>query len=181
MAFCKNCGKLIEEQTKFCPVCGTPNQGPEQSAQPSQQPPVSQPPQASAGNDFSAKLGALNDTADTTAEYDPADIAQNKAMAILAYLGPLVLIPIFAAKGSKFARYHSNQGLCLLIAAILYGITYSILGSILIAISWRLVFLTSILSLLSLVFLIPCIMGIVNAANGKAKELPLIGKFRILK
>ena len=32
-------------------------------------------------------------------------------MAILAYFGILVLIPILAAKDSKFARFHANQGL----------------------------------------------------------------------
>ena len=193
MAFCKNCGKPIEEQTKFCPACGAPTEAqgqptspilqtpPPQQVPTSQQSPASQQTSTGGGNDFSAKLNALTDTADTTAEFDPNDIAQNKVMAILAYFGPLVLIPILAAKGSKFARYHSNQGLLLLIAAVLYGIAYGILSSILIAISWRLVFLTSILSLLSLVFLIPFIMGIVNASNGKAKELPVIGKFRILK
>lgn len=35
-----------------------------------------------------------------------------------------------------------------------------------------------ILAIPSLAFLI---LGIINAANGKAKELPIIGKFRIIK
>ena len=102
-------------------------------------------------------------------------------MAILAYFGPLVLIPIFAAKQSKFARYHSNQGLVLLIASILYGIAYNILSSIILAISWRLYFIVSIIGLVSIVITILAIIGIINAATGKAKELPLIGKFKILK
>ena len=139
--------------------------------------PASQPPQ----NDFSQKIQNLNNTADTTAEFDAQDINSNKAMAILAYFGPLVLIPIFAAKQSKFARYHSNQGLVLLIASILYGIAYSILSSIILAISWRLYFIVSIIGLVSIVITILAIIGIINAATGKAKELPLIGKFKILK
>ncbi len=102
-------------------------------------------------------------------------------MAILAYFGPLVLIPIFAAKQSKFARYHSNQGLVLLIASILYGIAYSILSSIILAISWRFYFIVSIIGLVSIVITVLAIIGIINAATGKAKELPLIGKFKILK
>ena len=51
-------------------------------------------------------------------EMDPADVNANKVMGVLAYLGILVLIPIFAAKGSKFARSHANQGLILLILEI---------------------------------------------------------------
>ncbi|NCU25416.1 zinc ribbon domain-containing protein, partial [Candidatus Nomurabacteria bacterium] len=32
-----------------------------------------------------------------------------------------------------------------------------------------------------IVFGVMAILGIINAVNGKAKELPVIGKFRILK
>ena len=39
---------------------------------------------------------------DYTAEQDPQDVQDNKAMAVLAYIGILVLIPLFAAKKSKF-------------------------------------------------------------------------------
>ncbi len=102
-------------------------------------------------------------------------------MAILAYFGPLVLIPILAAKDSKFARFHSNQGLVLLVVCILYSIAYSILSAILLAISWRLSFVLTILSLCGIVITIWAVLGIINAANGKAKELPFIGKYRLLK
>ncbi|MGI6508084.1 MAG: hypothetical protein ACOX4A_06835 [Saccharofermentanales bacterium] len=102
-------------------------------------------------------------------------------MAILAYFGILVLIPLFAAKESKFARYHVNQGLVLFIAEVAYGIVYAILSSIIWAISWRLYFITRIIGIFSLVFLVLSVIGIVNAVNGQAKELPVIGKFKILK
>ena len=167
MTYCGKCGTPIEENVKFCSSCGTPVDAPAQET----------PPE----NNFSQKVQNFNNTADTTADFDANDIATNKVMAILAYLGILVLIPIFAAKDSKFAKYHANQGLVLCIASIAYGIAYGILSSIILAISWRLYFITSILSLVSIVFAVLCILGIINAANGKAKELPLIGKFKILK
>lgn len=126
-------------------------------------------------------MAGINNTADTTGEYDAQDIQNNKAMAILAYFGPLVLIPLLAAKGSKFARYHSNQGLVLCIVAIAYGIIYGILSSTILFISWRLYFLISIIGLVGIVFLVLAILGIVNAANGKVKELPVIGKIKLLK
>ena len=111
----------------------------------------------------------FKNAADNTAECDQADINSNKVMAVLAYLGILVLIPLFAAKDSKFARFHTNQGLLLLLVAILCGVISRIpvIG-----------FIGSILGFISGIF---AIIGIVYAVQGKAKELPLIGKYRILK
>ena len=174
MLLCEKCGTKVDEGTKFCPSCGNPMEAPalEQQAQTQQN---------TAQTDFSAKFANLNNTTDTTAEFDQADITNNKAMGILAYLGPLVFIPMFAAKGSKFARFHANQGLTLFIACGAWSIVYSILNWIILAISWRLYFISSIIGLCSLVFLVLAVLGIVNAANGRAKELPVIGKFKFLK
>lgn len=169
MAFCGKCGQKIEEGIKFCPACGAPV---EVNAQQTAQQQTQQQ---------SNTFGNLNNAADTTAQFNKTDIEQNKVMAILAYFGILVLIPIFAAKESKFARFHSNQGLVLCIAAILYGVAYSILSAVILAISWRLYFVISLLGLVGVVFAVLAVIGIINAANGKAKELPVIGKFKILK
>lgn len=157
MAYCNNCGAQLAEGTKFCSACGTAVGTPIAQQQP-------QP-----------------DTTNNCADSDKADVEANKVMAILSYLGILVLIPIFGAKESKFARFHANQGLILCLAAIGYSVAYSILSSIILAISWRLYFLVSILGFLSLVFLVLAVIGIINAANGQTKELPVIGKYRIIK
>lgn len=175
MAFCGNCGTSVEEGVKFCPGCGKPMAAPTTE----QQPPTQK--NGENQNDFSAKLANLNNTPDTTAQYDPTDINNNKAMGILAYFGPLCFIPMLAAKESKFARFHTNQGLVLFLACVAWSIAYGILNWILLAISWSLYFISSIIGLLSLVFLILAVIGIINAANGKAKELPIIGKYRLLR
>ena len=124
----------------------------------------------------------INNTPDTTAEYDPKDIADNKVMAVLAYLSWLVLIPLLAAPKSKYARFHTNQGLVLVIAEIIWGVVFAVVTAV---VTLILPFLGTIFtligSLVSLVFLILSILGIVNAAQGKAKEVPLVGKFKILK
>ena len=172
MAYCGKCGTNVENK-RFCPNCGFDMQSRDDE-------PIHNENQAPQ-NDYAAKLQNLNNTADTTAEFDAQDITSNKAMAILAYFGPLVLIPIFAAKQSKFARYHSNQGLLLLIAAVAWSIVYGIINAILLAISWRLYTVSSIIGILSIVFFVLFIIGIINASNGRAKELPIIGKFKILK
>ena len=168
MPFCRQCGMELKEGVRFCPGCGTPVEEPAQTAQQNS---------TSKENSFAA---AFN-TADTTAQYDPADVEKNKAKGVLAYLSWLVLIPIFAAKDSRFARFHANQGLVLFIASAIFGVARWILSEILLAISWRLYFVTIIISLFGLVFLALAIIGIVNAATGKAKELPVIGQIRILK
>ena len=127
--------------------------------------------------DVNETLKKLNDTPDLTEEFDPEDIEKNKLMGILAYIHILVLIPIFAAKDSKFARLHANQGLVLFIAAVIFEI---LMG----ALSWIpivniIIFIIGGLGHLCWLALV--IIGILNVANGKAKELPIIGKFRILK
>lgn len=166
MPFCKQCGMELTEGVRFCPGCGTPVEEPAQTAQ-----------QTGKESSFAAAF----ETADTTAQFDPADVEKNKVMSVFAYLSWLVLIPIFAAKDSKFARFHANQGLVLFIASAIYGVLSWVLSEILLAITWRLYFLTVIIDLLSLAFLALAILGIVYAATGKAKELPVIGKIRILK
>ena len=130
---------------------------------------------------FEDKFSELNNTKDSTSEFSQQDINSNKVMAILAYLGILVLVPIFAAKESKFAHFHANQGLVLFLAEIAFYIVLTIVSAIILAISWKLYFIITILSLVWIVFLVLAIIGIINAANGKAKELPVIGKFTLLK
>ena len=171
MAYCGKCGAKVEDNLKYCQECGA-------SMEISAEFNASQNEQV---NDLSEKIASLNNTSDTTSEFDKKDIEQNKVMAILGYLSWLVIVPIFAAPKSKFARFHANQGLVLAITEIAWWIVQGILTSILYSISWRLGFISSILSLVNIAFLILTIIGIVNAVNGRAKELPIIGKFRILK
>ena len=168
MSFCSKCGAQLIEGEKFCPSCGAPVEAVAQET-----PTTNQSEQI----DISQKIANLNNTADTTAEFDAQDIQNNKAMAILAYLSWLVLIPLFAAKESKFARFHCNQGIVLAVAEIIAVIVLSILDGLPL-IGWIFSIAGSLLGLVCLLF---AVLGIINAANGKAKELSIIGKFKILK
>lgn len=98
------------------------------------------------------------------------DAERNKGMAILAYI--IFFIPLLAAKDSKFAMYHANQGLVLFLSAV----AVNVIGGIIPIIGWLL-----ILPIGNLVLLIFAIMGIINAAKGEEKPLPVIGGFKILK
>ena len=171
MAFCGKCGAEVKD-SKFCTVCGAEAVSPEQAV------PVGPGAQQT---DLGEKLKNLNDTADTTNQFEKSDIEQNKTMAILSYFGILVLIPIFVTPNSKFVRFHANQGLILFIIEVAFIIVQAILRGIIFAISWRLSFLLTIVSLIWIPLVILAILGIVNAVNGRAKELPIIGKIKILK
>ena len=128
-------------------------------------------------------MSNILNTPDTTASYSQQDIDQNKIMGILSYFGILVLIPIFAAKESPFARFHANQGLVLLVTSILVGMATSLVGMLfgLIHIDVLTVLWNIVSWLIRVAMFALMILGIVNAASGKAKELPLVGNFRILK
>lgn len=128
-------------------------------------------------SDFNDKFNDFNNTADTTYAYDANDIAENKIMAIFSYISWLVLVPIFGAKESKFARFHANQGLALAIAEVVVIVILSILGKIPV-IGWIFRLVDSLFGIVCLLF---SVIGIINAANGRAKELPIVGRVRILK
>ncbi|MBR3946765.1 MAG: zinc ribbon domain-containing protein [Bacteroidales bacterium] len=116
-------------------------------------------------------------------EVTPEDVQNNKVFAILAYFGILVLVPIFAAKESKFARFHANQGLVLCIVEVVwYLISYFISLALIHSLSFGFLALwTGISWLVNIGILVFAIIGIVNAAQGSTKPMPLFGKFKILK
>ncbi len=116
-----------------------------------------------------------------------ADAQANKLMGVLAYFGPLVLVPLLAAKESPFARFHAGQGLVLVIGEVVYSILYRIITAILSALLFSRVgvgiysVISILLGLVSLIFPVLAIIGIINAAKGKCKPLPLIGNITLLK
>lgn len=101
--------------------------------------------------------------------YSIEDIEQGKTMAGLSYL--LFFLPLVACPESRYAKFHANQALLLLVTAIAGNV---ILGFIPV-IGWML------MPIFGICVLALGIMGLINGFGGKAKRLPLIGKFTILK
>ena len=153
MLTCKQCGTQVEDGVMNCTNCGAPIEAPVQQNQPI---------------DLSEKFNEFNNTADTTSEYDAQDIEKDKVMAVLAYI--LFFIPLLAAKDSKFARFHTNQGLVLFLGGIIASVV-----AVIPVIGWI------VAPIAGLVITVLAVIGIINALNGRAKELPVIGKFKILK
>lgn len=126
------------------------------------------------GAAFCPVCGTANagqNSANANWSFDPAaDVAVNKDICILCYFGPLFLIPYFTRKGSPFVSFHSNQGLLLLLFALIGGIASNV------------PFLGWLIGVFCGIFAFVCfIMGIVNVCNGEMKPLPLIGGISILK
>jgi uncharacterized membrane protein len=155
--FCPDCGKEIPAGSKFCPACGK-----------------------AAGTVPNAPNTA---SGPAVPQADANDAEKNKGMAILAYI--LFFIPLLTGdhKTSPFVKYHTNQAIVLWLAAIAVFIAFTVLISIFAFVLpwalWRIIRI--IFYLIRYAPLVLGILGIINAANGQMKPLPLIGKFTILK
>lgn len=110
----------------------------------------------------------LEQNEETPNVYTQEDIEKTKTIAGLSYL--IFFLPLIACPDSKYAKFHANQSLTLLIAAIAGNV---ILGMIPV-VGWLL------LPFFGIAVLILGIVGLINGFGGQAKELPLIGKFRII-
>ena len=120
------------------------------------------------------------DSSEIEGFYEEDDIKQNKTMAGLAYI--LFFLPLIVCKDSRFGRFHANQGLLLLILSVAGYIVISVLTTVLATITWRLFgFISLLYSLYGFFILALAVYGLVNGLNGKVKELPLIGKYRIIR
>lgn len=130
---------------------------------------------------FCRKCGARQENEPVTGEvysFAPDDVRENKAFAVLAYLGILVIVPIIAARKSPYARFHANQGLVLFLASVIVQTVLSVLAGVFSVI--RLGFIFGILSfLVAVVVLALIITGIINAVNGRRKALPILGELNI--
>ena len=116
------------------------------------------------------------------------DVQSSRGIAWLSYMGLLFLIPMFVKKESPYCQFHVKQGATLFAVEFAYIVTKSIFLAIINAIfpGYSIYGYTvhstvynifSVLLNLAYIFLtVLAIIGIVNAAKGQKKELPLISK-----
>lgn len=119
----------------------------------------------------------------TAVGYDQNDIAQNRVLCAVSYIPPLFFLPLIACKNSPYGRFHANQSLLLLLLSVAVGIVFGVTTAI-----FKAIYLFPIAALLgviswlaSLGILALTILGIIWTAQGEAKEIPIIGKIRIIK
>ncbi len=94
--------------------------------------------------------------------------SNEKLMCILAYL--IFFLPLIVIPDSENGKFHANQGLLVLLLSIALSIIaiIPILGWIIGLVGWIFV-------------IVLIVMGMINANNMEMKELPVIGKFKIIK
>lgn len=204
MKFCGKCGTQVDDNIQFCPNCGN------SMGQPTQQPQQNQnygavPPMGAPGQQQNAAQGGKNffqqllDTPDYTAQFDPADIQSTKGASIAAYFGILFFVPLAVNGNSRYGRFHANQGLVFLIASAILGVASGLIQWL-----FRSIFVSEVTiagfgtgvyatngfglflaGLFGFVLALPSlawfILGLINSVNGRAKELPVIGKIRLIK
>jgi uncharacterized membrane protein len=91
---------------------------------------------------------------------------QNMAMAVLAYIGPLVIVSYLVAKDDSFVKFHIKQGLVLFAIEVILSIVASTMWSF-----WM------IINLINFAIFVLSVIGIINAIQGKEEELPVVGSF----
>lgn len=99
--------------------------------------------------------------ADSEMRQKAADSVERQKLSILSYLGPFWLIPAITQKDDPFMKYHTEQGLGLLIfwaLTSLFGRWWGWVGTV-----------GGIISLVGMV------KGIKNVLRGKREPLPVIG------
>lgn len=166
MAFCKACGRQLEDGTKFCGSCG-----------------------AAVEENINNGTNNTNNNGytftDTTSSYDPNDIEQNKVVCGISYISILFFLPLVACPNSRFGKFHANQALILLIAWAILGTAGGVCTGVIGALPFIPDFIKHTANALIGVITgfgptAGMVFGLVNALNGKAREIPLIGKFNLI-
>ena len=170
--FCKYCGNEITEGKKFCSECGKGVAEVATSLQENNQG-VAQ-----------TNVNTSNPNGDDTKVYK-----------ILSYIGILWLVGMFCSKkNDKSVRFHVGQGIIVTIVIAILYIAVSIINSFVISnifadSYWgiKVVSSTGLAIMGFLNFAVSAVgitlevLGIINAAKGQDKELPIIGSHAFYK
>ena len=154
MKLCPKCNMQLEDSAAFCPNCGTqfiPNAT------------VTQQPYVPA------------DSSDHTAEFDAADIQENKLFAAICYMAGFlgIIVALLAAKDSPFVKFHIRESLKLTICEILL---------VLIAVVGMITIIVSVAAYICIVILaVVAVICFIRALKGKAIEAPIVKGLNFLK
>jgi uncharacterized membrane protein len=113
-----------------------------------------------------------------TTSMDPErfDVEHHKVFAVLAYIGILFLVPLLAAPQSRFARYHTNQGIVLFLSILVVCFGLGVVA----VVPFLNLIIIPVWFFLPLTVFVFIIIGIIHAVSGQYKPLPLIGHFHLL-
>ena len=152
MKYCPNCQQTFPNQANMCGSCGGPL-----TYVPDQNP-----------------VQPVMNLNDHTAEFNPADISDNKIFAMLPYLMSIagVIIAMLGAPESPYAKYHIKQALKITVVEFLVAIISAVLAfTIIVPIAGAIC-----LGILSVVNII-CFFRV---CSGKAVDAPIISSLKFL-
>jgi uncharacterized membrane protein len=124
------------------------------------------------------------DTKNETALFKQKDIDENCNLVLISYIPFLFFIPMIIKPCSGYLRYHGIQGLTMFLSFVALEFFNIIMGAMFNSIFTEMtgVILTVIITvLINLTVLLLISIGIANAVKGAARELPIIGKYKLLK
>ena len=135
----------------------------------------------------------FQDTKDYTHNYDANDFAAHKTQCILAALGITFWVPYAFCSNSLSSRFYANQGLLTFIVELIFGSIYALFANIisiafventfegyrLSIAGWIIGFLVTVLCFAVPVFIV--YTSITNIKAGKVKDIPFIGKIRLVR
>ncbi len=126
----------------------------------------------------------LFDTKNSTKLFKQKDIDENCNLSLISYIPFLFFVPMIVKPCSGYTRYHGIQGLTLFIVSIVLEFFDILLSAIFTCAlnDMPAIILTIIVTVvINLSILLFISTGIANAVKGEARELPLIGKYKLLK
>ena len=138
--------------------------------------------------DLKGILAKYQNTKDHTYEYDQNTFSANKQTCKLAVLGITFWVPFVAAKDCGAARFYANQGLLIFIIEVILLIPELIFTGIIgVGLTLGAQIIVGILLdliITAVIYCVPIFMIVTafkNIDQGKVKDVPFVGKFRILK
>ncbi|MDR1674370.1 MAG: hypothetical protein LBR54_02850 [Oscillospiraceae bacterium] len=117
---------------------------------------------------------------DMTYMFSEDEIGKAKTVSALCYIPILFFLPLVTAQ-SRFGKFHANQSLILLLMFFIVNFIGGILG-FLGLFNWFILggLLSICFKIINAVLSLVCILGLVFAAQGFAKEFPVIGKIKLI-
>ncbi|HCA05531.1 MAG TPA: hypothetical protein DEO32_06515 [Ruminococcaceae bacterium] len=189
MSFCRNCGRQLNDDSSFCPSCGAPVNG---NAQQNNQQNYRQ--YNNSNNQYNNQYQQAPYQTNLTPQ--EVDVASNKWMACLSYLGIFLLIPMFTRKYSAYCRFHVKQGATLFAIFFVYELLTRII-TVVISLFFRVqarvtvngiyyipspitTVFTAVFALGTVFLSVLAIIGIIYCVKGKEQPLPIIGKINFI-
>ena len=126
------------------------------------------------GDNLKDMFQKVTGTVDYTSNFKSKEREENVLMAVLSYIIPP--IPFIVERHSGYVKFHSNQGMNLFVWGIIVLLFGMILGT-----AFPGTGITNFYSLLmKVLYMTLAAIGMVNALQAKAKELPLVSKLNLI-